>query len=183
MNRKSFLKKVSRIGLFSGSLFLALETKSMAILNSHPSKENEQSSEQKFKEIWIKSFLKNLETQFDEQTRVKFMEDCGRDCARNHAIGLATSGKSDINKLLEELAGLIGKQNVYKNGNTIHLKYTRCYCPLVANGPERLSKTYCYCSRGWILEMFETALEKSVEVKTIQTIKRGDPTCKFIVQI
>jgi hypothetical protein len=41
--------------------------------------------------------------------------------------------------------------------------------------------SYCYCSVGWVKEMFEQALERPVEVKVEASIRRGDETCRLRV--
>jgi predicted hydrocarbon binding protein len=55
----------------------------------------------------------------------------------------------------------------------------RCYCPLVRNYEGILSPSFCNCSVGWIKELFETALKKSVKVEKMGTVKQGNKQCKF----
>jgi len=139
--------------------------------------------EQLFKESWILALMKNMEEQLDERTRTKLMETCGRNCARRGAISMAESSKGNVGNLVQSLAKFLGKENCYQEGNVVHLAYQKCYCELVAEGPEKLPDTYCHCSQGWLLEIFETAAQKPVKVEILQTIKRGAPTCKFLVRI
>jgi len=65
----------------------------------------------------------------------------------------------------------------------VELRYPKCYCPLVAAGATRMSPTYCNCSRGWVLEHFETATGKPVTVKLTHSIKRGDTFCRFLIHL
>ena len=111
------------------------------------------------------------------------MESCGRDCARRGAIKLAESCKGNVEKMIATLAKSLGNENNYIEGDEIHIGWNKCLCELVDKGPDRLSDTYCLCSRGWVLEMFETAAQKLVKVEMLQTVKRGDPCCKFIVRL
>ena len=139
---------------------------------------------QKFKETWITSLMESLEERFDLRARTALMEDCGRACARRSTVHpLADSCDGDVDKLVGGLARLLGKENCSREGGIVRLKYPRCFCELVNNGPERLLDTYCLCSRGWLVEMFETAAKKIVEVDVLRTIKRGDPHCEFVVRI
>jgi predicted ArsR family transcriptional regulator len=183
MNRKNFLRRATQMGMLFGCSFLGFKNRGTAINYYQASENDEQNRDQKFKEDWIKSFLDNLEDQFDEKTRIKFMEKCGQACAQSHAVDRVKSCNGSIDKLLTVLSRILGDQNVIRDENTVYLQYTRCYCPLVAKGSQRLSKTYCYCSLGWIKEIFETALDKPIEAEIIQTVKRGDSTCKFIVRL
>lgn len=171
------------MGLASGWMMLLKGKRTLAQANEKKSGQKAKDPNQKFKEDWITSLMQKLDSQLDEQTRVKLMESCGRDCARRGAIRLAESCKGDVEKLVKTLAEYLGKENSYIEGSVIHLGYSKCLCDLVAEGPERLSDTYCICSRGWVLEMFETAAQKPVKVELLQSIKRGHPSCKFLIKL
>lgn len=41
---------------------------------------------------------------------------------------------------------------------------------------------YCQYSLGWVLEMFETVLQKPVRVQLVQSIKSGTSSCVFRVE-
>jgi hypothetical protein len=137
LKRKEFLKKTLGIGLASGSMLLLERRKTMA---------QSKDKNQLFKEAWITALMKNMDEQFDKKTRVKLMESCGRDCARRGSISMAESSKGDVGKLVKSLAKFLGDKNCYIDGNVIHLGYDKCYCEFVAEGPGRLSDTYCECS-------------------------------------
>ncbi len=183
MKRVEFLKKTLQMGLAAGGMFMFNGSKTLAQSGKGKSGQKPKDPHQKFKENWIKSLMENLKQQFDEKTRIKLMESCGRDCARRGAIRLAESCKGNVKKMVEILAKDLGKENNYIEGNVVHLEWNKCLCELVAEGPDRLPETYCYCSQGWILEMFETAADKSVEVELLQSVKRGAASCKFIVRL
>jgi len=187
MKRKEFLKTTIGMGLACGCMLLGERRNGMA--QSEEKKPGEKPAkkpkthEQLFKEAWITALMKNMDEQLDEQTRTKLLESCGRNCARRGAISMAEAGKGDVAKLVQSLAKFLGKENCYLEGTEVHLTYPKCYCELVAEGPDRLSDTYCNCSKGWVLEMFETVAQKPVKVETLQTIKRGAPSCKFLVRV
>jgi predicted hydrocarbon binding protein len=184
MKRKEFLKKTVQMGLATGSMMLVKGKKAQARSSERKiEKQESKSRPQRFKEEWLKSLLKHMDEQFDEKTRVKLMEACGRDCARRGSIRMAEASKGDVGKLVNTLANYLGKENSRMEGKVVHLTYSKCYCQLVADGPERLSDTYCFCSKGWVLEMFETAAQKPVKVELLQTIKRGAPSCKFLIRL
>ncbi len=136
-----------------------------------------------FNEKWLKSLLKNMDEQLDEAERMKLMESCGRDCARRQAIRIAESCKDDLDLFLKKMASILGSGNVQKQKDTIHLKYSKCYCHLVNKNPNRLSRTYCFCSRGWVMEMFETCMGKPIRVELLKSIKQGHPYCYFLIKL
>ena len=183
MKRKEFLKRALQTSMVSGSMLLLGRRKTMAQSKEKKSEQKSKDQNQQFKEAWITALMKNVDEQFDEKTRSKLMESCGRDCARRGSIRMAESSKGDVGKLVQALAKFLGEKNCYIKGNVVNLCYNKCYCEFVAEGPERLSDTYCECSRGWVLEMFETAAQKPVKVELLQSIKRGAPSCKFLIKI
>ena len=184
MKRKEFFKKAVQMGLATGSMMLVKGKKAQAQSSEKKAEKQESKNRpQRFKEEWLKSLLKHMDEQFDEKTKVKLMEACGRDCARRGAIRMAEASKGDVGKLVNTLAKYLGKENSRLEGKTVHLAYSKCLCELVADGPERLSDTYCFCSKGWVLEMFETAAQRPVRVELLQSIRRGAPSCKFLIEL
>jgi len=86
-------------------------------------------------------------------------------------------------KNIEEFLDKLSKnwKHLKLDGNKVYVEYEKCYCPLVRDYKETLPATFCNCSRGWLKELFESALEKPVEVKLEKSIKRGDEICRFRV--
>ena len=136
-----------------------------------------------FRNEWVKAFLKNLDASFDEAGRIRLMESCGRDCARRGATKMAESYRGNVDGMIAALAGHLGKENVKRDSERVILIYPECYCPMVSKSKESLSDTWCECSKGWVLEMFGIAADKPVEVKLVQSIKRGDAVCRFEISV
>ena len=136
-----------------------------------------------FTERWVVNLLESIDANLDEDDKVRMMESCGRACAREGSVDEAKACHGDLDKLLEKLKKWVGKDNVRRKGNEIALTYTKCYCRLVADGPKRLPNTYCYCSQGWLKEMFETVTGRPVYVELRTSIKRGAKGCRFTVRI
>jgi len=179
MDRKEFIKKTIGLGIASSFLpFFSRNGSSQS--SSQKLEETPMNENERFKQAWLKSLMTNMDAQLEEEQRIKLMESCGRDCARRGAIQMATSCKGDLEKFAKTLGKFVG---IRIEANTVHIEYDKCYCHLVREGPETLSNTWCNCSVGWIKEMFETVVERPVEVQLLQSIKRGDPVCKFIVRL
>jgi predicted hydrocarbon binding protein len=136
-----------------------------------------------FREAWLKTLMEKMDAQLDEPSRIRLMEECGRACARRGAVaGLSKAAGGDLDKLLAAIGSHVGAENAKREGNMVRLRYTKCYCPLVSAGPERLPGTYCNCSRGWLLEVFGTVTGKPVKVEMVSSIKRGDAVCEFLIR-
>ena len=181
MDRKGFLHNTLHLGFSASALVLlgAARTTSAGAQESAPA-----DRQQKATEAWVQSLIENLDAQLGPQGRTRLMEACGRACARRGALAsLAKPASGSIDKLLSALGKHIGKENATRDGNVVHLRYPKCYCPLVAAGPPRVSDTFCNCSRGWVLEVFETVTGKPVAVELTHSIKRGDPDCRFVIRI
>jgi predicted hydrocarbon binding protein len=182
MNRKEFIKTACQAGVASGAALLIAESNGGGAVSS-AQEEPTMSKKEKFVQDWVKTLVGNMDRQLDEGTRVRLMELSGRACARQGAINTATACKGNLDKFLVAMKKWIGEDNVRRDGNKIHLVYSKCLCPLVQSGAEKLSDTYCNCSRGWLKEMYETVLGKPVDVQLTESIKRGGKACRFIVRI
>jgi predicted hydrocarbon binding protein len=133
-----------------------------------------------FQHRWIKNILEGLDAEVDEKTRVKILEDCGRKCAPQSLISKEQALRKQSKTTAEFLRKLseAWKHLKIEDGG-VYVEYDRCYCPLVRTYKGELSKSFCNCSRGWIKQILEKALEKPVEVKIEKTIKQGASACKF----
>ncbi len=137
-----------------------------------------------FRQAWVKSLVETIDAQLDAPSRIRLMEACGRACARRGSLApLQKAANGNLDSLVSALDAILGAGNARREGNLVHLRYTKCYCQLVADGPERLPDTYCNCSRGWVLEVFGTITGKPVSVDLLGSIRRGNPDCRFTVRI
>jgi len=138
---------------------------------------------QKMHQAWISSLMESLDANVDDPARTRLMLSAGRACARRSMVKTAQACNGDMEKLVATMAKHVGQDNARREGNVVHLRYSKCYCPIVAAGPERLSNTWCHCSRGWVHEVFETVAGKPVKVELTHSIKRGDPDCRFLIHL
>ncbi len=170
MNRKQFL---GAIGAAAGTGQNAPEQQTAAA-----------DTGRRFREQWIATLVRNLESRVEEPVRTALMQDCGRACARRDSVEkIAAPCRGDVGMLVERLARHVGRENARMEGTTVHLAYPKCYCPLVGQGPPRLPDTWCECSRGWVLEMFETVAGKPVQVELLESIRRGGARCRFLIRL
>jgi predicted hydrocarbon binding protein len=182
MDRKEFIQKT----LFSGAVCacgMGMVSGAKGFGQETAKAEDSQDPQGGFRREWVKTFLANLDSSMDESSRVRFMEACGRDCAKRGAIRMAEPFMGNIDGLISALFGHLGKDNIRREGGVVTLQYPECYCPMVSKIKDKLSDTWCHCSKGWVLEMFGIAAGKPVEVKLVQSIKRGDPICRFEILV
>jgi hypothetical protein len=72
---------------------------------------------------------------------------------------------------------------LHRDGEVIYAAYDRCYCGSVNKTRELFLATYCHCSCGWYQQLFETLLDRPVEVELLGSILQGDERCRFLIRI
>lgn len=135
---------------------------------------------------WIKKLMEGIDSEVDEDIRAKILEGCGRSCVSRSFIGEmkdAYEESKDVDGLLErineawESAG--AKARMKREEDGIYAEYGECYCPLVKDYLEELSPSWCQCSQGWLMELFESVLGKPVQVELEKSVKHGEDLCRF----
>jgi hypothetical protein len=128
-----------------------------------------------------------LDREVDQETRRMVMEACGRRCMSATTIKKARSLQQearDLDGLLDRLnQAHIGGGYLEREGTVIRAAYDRCYCGSVSKTREPFSATYCHCSCGWYRQLFETLLDRQVEVELLGSIIQGDERCQFLIHI
>ncbi len=139
---------------------------------------------------WVKRFFETLDSQLDEPARKNLMETNGKRCYRQ--AHTKPGQRIELEKLVLKIQDRSGKENCRLDGNAVYFNYVQnprglrvadgyCLCPIVEKGPEGLSGTFCYCSAGYVREMFESLTGKNATVEILETVKRGGKGCKFKV--
>ncbi len=145
-----------------------------------------------FAQIWVKRFFDVLDSQLDESTRKKLMEENGKRCFQGSSPSTEPPIKPE--EFVQKMQGWVGKENCRMEGNIVYFNYVSnprglrvadgyCLCPIVEKGPEGLSGTYCQCSVGYVHAMFEKATGKKVSVELLESLKRGGKGCKFKITL
>jgi len=175
MNRKEFLKT---------SLAVAGTTALLPILdnNAFAAEIDPCEKEHKFRDAWLTTFMASMDANLTSEQRAKIMEANGRACARRVPKPVEQKG-TGADVPFNMLVGWLGKDNATRKDNEMTFVISKCSCPMVGNGPERLSDTWCNCSVGWFKEFFENATGKPTHVELKQAIKRGDAVCRFVVRV
>jgi predicted ArsR family transcriptional regulator len=132
-------------------------------------------------EKWITCLIAGLDENVDEKTIVKVLEECGRQCQSENFVKKAHNiyqKSKNMNEFLDKLGKVY--KHLHKEGDNVYIIYPKCYCSFVNKmPPQKLSATYCNCSRGWAKALFEGALGRPVEVVMEESILKGDNQCRF----
>ncbi len=183
ISRKDFLAGTSKLVLaawtyvsFIGPRFLFSNSKTIY-------QEKEMSQKSEFLHNWISNLMKNMEQHLDERSRIGLLEECGRACAKRHAQKQALKHRGNLEGWIGTMKKWVGSDNVQREKSSVRVIYSKCFCPLVQDASPLMSKTYCNCSRGWLKEVFETVVEKPVEVRLEDSIMMGGKQCRFTISL
>lgn len=141
------------------------------------------------KAVWIRRMIRRLEDNCGSEICQGVMETCGRKCCGISTRTQASKiweGSDSLEDFLRKMnqRGLGGGRLVLKDANTISGGYDKCYCGQVSQTDAPFpTLTYCQCSAGWYKQLFEAALGLHVEVRLVQSIISGAPSCEFEISI
>ena len=187
MNRKDFFRGSLTVSACAGCFLLPV-TNLIALESVSPEDEKYQQllQEKEFIQNWLTDLISTIETELDEPTRVKLLAGCGRGCFNRHKFksDIAEKGRGDLDKLIEAYHSNF---EVWKEGNNVHIRYGEvsqgCYCPAAKFRPAKPNDLHCECTRATHQTIFETALGRPVEVKILESVRRGNKTCHFLVMV
>jgi predicted hydrocarbon binding protein len=136
---------------------------------------------------WIEGLMERLEEGVGETVAREVMVGCGRQCISRSLLEKARKLWRESGAIDDFLDGLnqahIGGGSLRLEGDIIYGSYERCYCGSVSKAAEPIPPTYCYCSCGWYKMLFETVLERPVEVELLSSIAQGADACRFAIRI
>lgn len=187
MNRKDFFRGSLALGACAGC-FLLPSNSLLALENVSPGDDKYQQllQEKEFIQSWLTDLISTIETELDEPTRVKLLAGCGRGCFNRHKFksDIAEKGKGNVDKLIEAYRTNF---EAWKDGNTVHIRFGEvspgCYCPAAKFRPAKPNDLHCECSRATHQAIFETALGRPIDVKILESVRRGNKTCHFLATV
>ena len=134
---------------------------------------------------WIRKVVEEIDSQTDRETCARILEACGRQCAPEGLINKARKIHESSDGIGEFLARL-GEvfEAVQIEDGKVYVVYPECYCEQIKGLPiGNVPEAYCNCSVGWVKEVFESAVGRSVGVRRLKSIVAGDEECRFEVDL
>lgn len=148
---------------------------------------------------WVKEAITRLDKLSDKKVSSEIMQNCGYNCSivNKRVIDRAKVRRNkyeNIEKFLEaELSNPMPGTRLERKGNILHQFYTprsystpmRCYCSLLRRLPDdqKVSITYCNCSKGFVKKFWEGVLERTVEVELVKSSVSGAQECEFAIHL
>lgn len=137
---------------------------------------------------WFVAMTAGLDRELDEKTRVRLMEAPGRACFAwydENVSHITARFGGNLEKFLASSA-----DRCRREGNTLIFTFPagpdgvrKCVCPLVGDGPERMSPTWCACSQAYVSEMFTRIVGRPVAAERLESIKCGGKACRFRISL
>lgn len=130
---------------------------------------------------WVENLSTLLENTFDEDTVKVIRKSCycnenGRleDTARNMKQ-LYLSLDKDLHRFVYALNE--SGASWYIKDNQLYTKMFTCECPMLEKANVSDSLTWCHCTAGYNIKLFEMVFESPVEVEVLQSIRQGYEYC------
>jgi len=201
MNRKDFFKTAGKIGVgaclcgAAGGLGTALA--GIQAQTQPGDKTGDRAIKRlEFADSWVKRFFDVMDQTLDEGTRKKLMMLNGKTCFQDWI----RETKQEIIPVAFETwarkAAEANQQEGFKvEGNVIHFQYNSsaetggeakegvCLCSMAESKPAGMSPTYCYCSVGYVKEMFELRFNRKVDVELLDSVLKGGKRCRFKITV
>jgi len=137
---------------------------------------------------WVNTVLTEI-SKIDSELGKEMLLECGIECSK--AFGLFQAAEKTRNEIedknnIDLLFNTFKEKHyntprLYKEGNTIFLEYSECYCPMVKEGVN--NPFLCNCTIGYTKGVYETLFGKPVDVNLLQSVLRGDKICKQTIII
>jgi hypothetical protein len=147
---------------------------------------------------WLRGVMDRLDALVDEDTRMQVMENLGFNCAevnRSH-ISRMVAKRNKFAALDEFLAAEERKPmrgtRLVREGDVVYQVYdprssfkVRCFCSLWRGlaDDEDASLTWCHCSRGFVMKLWEAYLRQPARVELVESCISGAEACKFAIRL
>lgn len=182
MNRKNFLSRACLTGAcfcgFAAMPGLANDAKADAIQDN---------GKQQLNNKWLSVLLSNLNQHLDEETlrvvlkksAIIHYQDLNMDALLAEYVG-------NLEKFIQFLEKSWGWKIDYNTTKKVLIadeNKNHCVCPIVAYKKELDTSAICYCSEGFAEKMFSTVVGSPVKARVISSVRKGDKTCKYSVDL
>jgi hypothetical protein len=185
MERREYLKQAVVMGCCAAGLFLNTpDATAGALLPDDDCKSIKQDKE--FIQNWMTDLMDTMDEVLDYETKAKLMAGCGKGCYDRHKFkqDIAEKGKGNLDNLI---AAYSKNFEIWKEDNKVHIRYGAvskgCYCPAAKFRKPKENDIHCECTKNTHKTVFETALNKTVKIEILETVRRNGKTCHFVVEV
>ena len=200
MNRKAFLNAVGKMSCAT-CLCVAAGSFRAAMCQEPQTLPGEKTKERAVKRMeyadhWVKRLFDVIDQTLDEKTRMRLMMANGKECYREWIRDTKQEIKQvDFEKWAKKASQNIAQEGFKIESNVIYFQFNSsaetggpspediCLCPMVESKPDGMSSTFCYCSVGYVKEMYGLKFGRTVDVELIDSVLKGGKRCKFKITV
>jgi len=180
MERKDFFKKACLGGIcFCGFSQIS----GFASNQTAPVQDNNKQLNQD----WLTSLLSNMNENLDENTLRKVVKKSAIVHYNNLNMDATLADYvGDLEKFNKFLEGSWGWKIDYNKATKVLIadeNKNNCVCPILEHKKGVDTSVICYCSEGFAEKMFSVVAGVPVTAKVISSVRRGDKTCKYRIEI
>ena len=162
------IRKIQEQLLFNAVKAESNETMAQTIVNG----ENENNPQ------WVKNTMERLENNFDKATVKKIRMNCQCGYQMDDKLALLVELRESSSSLSEFAAHDKAKAaGLFYQNEGLYLSFSFCPCPMLAEVDRLETDTWCQCTTGYSIVLFEKAFACPVDVELIKSIKKGDNHC------
>ena len=180
MDRKNFFKKAC----FAGACFCGFGSIS-GLANTNTSEVQDENKQ--LKQEWLSNLLSNLDKDLDEDAVRKIVKKSSQTHYDNLKIdSLLSDYIGDLEKFNKYLEKAWGWKIDYNKRTKVLIADENkdfCVCPILEHNKEINTSAICYCSEGFAEKMFSAVTGVTVSARVISSVRRGDKTCKYKIEI
>ncbi len=180
MNRKNFIKKAC----FAGACFCGFSNIS-AITNSNST--TVQDDNIKMKQDWLSNLLSNLNQDLEENVVKEIVKKSSMVHYNNlNMDSLLSDYIGDLDGFCKYIESTWGWKVDYNKATKVLIADENkdyCVCPVLEHKKGMNTSAICYCSEGFAEKMFSVVTGVPVTANVISSVRRGDATCKYKIEI
>jgi hypothetical protein len=180
MDRKTFFKKAC----FAGACFCGFSNIS-GFANTNTS--TVQDKNKQLKQDWLSNLLSNLNQDLEEDVLRKIVKKSSivhyNNLNMNSLLSDYIGDLEGFNKYIESTWGWKIDYNKTTKVLIADENKNSCVCPILEHKKEINTSAICYCSEGFAEKMFSVVTGVSVTAKVISSVRKGDKTCKYKIEL
>lgn len=180
MDRKKFFKKAC----FAGVCFCGF--------NNIPALADDdtsaiQDNNKQLNQDWLSNLLSNLNQDLDEEVLRKIVKKSSIVHYNNLNMDTMLSDYiGDLEKFIKFIESSWGWRIDYNRTTKILIadeNKDHCVCPILEHKKGLNTSAICYCSEGFAEKMFSAVTGNPVTAKVISSVRKGDKSCKYKIEI
>jgi len=155
---------------------------------------------------WLKNTLNRIDNITNDDEKYDILSSCAHDFSQKRIEDMRCiyEKNRDIDEVIKEMnKDYAWYEKPKREGNIIYVtkipinpegyekaetieekKKNYCHCRFINNNLDKgISSSFCYCGTGWYRQQWEGILKKSVRIKILKSLLKGDDLCQVAIHL